>query len=113
MIKEILRRELVATGVFMDSEWKQYEEKIEIDFTSNQIFLENMKKDMFMKNIEAFANIKENIGETVSLATAVENTFSWSSDQLADELHKIEEEKQKPEYKAFYDRDTEGDSQAW
>ncbi len=112
MIKEILRRELVSTGVFMDSEWKKYEKKIEIDFTSNQIFLENMKTDMFLKNVEAFTNVKENVGETFSLQTAVENTFSWSSEQLEEELKKIETEKMNPSYKAFYERDPDGDGDA-
>ncbi len=114
LIKEILRRELVATGVFMDSEWKKYSEKIEIDFTSNQIFLENMEKDMFQKNTESFANIKEHIGQTVSLETAVAKTFSWSSEQLEEELDRIEKEKVNPKYKAFYDRDQEFDQgPAW
>ena len=114
LIKETLRRELVATGVFMDSEWKKYSDKIEITFTSSQIFLENMRKDLFMKNIEAFASVKENVGESISLSTAVKETFGWGSDQLEEELKLIEEEKMKPEFKAFYARDETLDSgPAW
>jgi len=115
LIKEILRRELVATGVFQDSEWKKYEEKIEISFTAESIFLENAKKEQWLKGVESFINIKENIGESISLQTAVENTFSWSTEQLAEELEKIEEEKMNPLFKAFYARDTEGDADggAW
>lgn len=110
LLKEILRRELVATGVFLDSEWKKYSEKISIQFTSDSIFLENMKNDMFLKAMDNFSGIKDNIGETISLQYAVENTFGWGSEQLTDELKKIEDEKSNPLFKAFYGRDEEGDN---
>ncbi len=114
LIKQILRRELVATGVFLDSEWKSYEQKIEIQFTAAAVFLENMKKDLFMKNIEAFAGIKENIGEVISLSTAVENTFGWSTEQLDAELEKIKQEQANRLYDNFYERDQELDGEsAW
>jgi hypothetical protein len=110
LIKEVLRRELVATGVFQDSEWKSYQDKIDIQFTADSIFLENMKKELFMQAIEGFENIRENIGTVISLETAVENTFGWSSEQLMDELKKIEEEKLNDAYGSFYDRDTDLDT---
>ena len=110
MIKELLRRQLVSTGVFKDSEWGVYEDKIQIAFTADSIFLENMQKEIFLKNLDAWVNIKENVGEIVSLETAVAKTFGWSSEQLADELKKIENEKTIAEYGAFYDRDSAGDA---
>lgn len=114
MIKEVLRRELVSTGVFLDKEWKKYSGKIDVEFTADSIFLENMRNDMFLKSMDNFSGIKDNIGETISLQYAVENTFGWGSEQLNDELKKIEEEKNNPLYKAFYTRDEEGDNdQPW
>jgi hypothetical protein len=102
LIKEVLRRELVSTGIFLDSEWKGYKDKIQINFTAKSIFLENMENQQFQQNVEAFTTIKEQIGSTISLATAVDKTFSWSSDQLDEELKKITEEKLNPLYKPFY-----------
>lgn len=110
LIKEILRRELVATGVFLDKEWKGYADKIDVQFTADSIFLENMRNDMFLKSMDNFSGIKDNIGETISLQYAVENTFGWGSEQLNDELKKIEEEKANPLFKAFYGRDEEQDN---
>ncbi len=112
LIKEIMRRELVATGIFKDAEWKGYQKKINVSFTAESIFLENMKKEQFMKNVESFIGIKENIGQTLSLTTAVENTFSWSTEQLADELQKIEDERKNPLFKGFYSRDEGQDQDA-
>lgn len=110
MIKEILRRQLVSKGVFKDSEWNVYEKKIEITFTADSIFLENMQKEIFLKNLEAWVTMKENVGEIISLETAIKKTFGWSTEQLNDELQKIEDEKDNITYKAFYDRDEEGDT---
>lgn len=110
LIKEILRRELVATGVFLDSEWKGFSDKISIEFTAESIFLENMKQEQFLKSMDNFSGIKDNIGETISLQFAVENTFGWGSEQLNDQLKLIEEEKDNSLYKVFYGRDEENDN---
>ena len=102
LLKEILRRELVATGVFKDSEWKKYEEKIKINFTAEVIFIDNMQKELFQKGLENFGNMKEEIGSTISLATAVKYAFGWGTEQLDEELGKIEEEKTNSKYSNFY-----------
>jgi hypothetical protein len=115
LIKEILRRQLVSTGVFTDQEWKGYEKKIELSFTAESVFLSNMNTQMFMGQMENFVNIKESIGQVISLETAVEKTFGWGTEQLREELEKIEEEKINPIFKSFYDRpeDEEGGGQQW
>jgi len=113
LIKEILRRQLVAKGIFLDKEWVDFNKKITIEFTNESIFLENMKKELFLKNIEAFASLKDNIGETISLQTAVRNTFGWSTDQLDNELELILKESNNPLYKSFYGRNEEADADPW
>lgn len=110
LIKETLRRELVAKGIFKDSEWKNYEEKININFTADSMFVTNMKRETFLKSIDVFQNMKDSIGEVISLQTAVREAFDWSTEQLTEELKQIEEEKLNPLFKAFYNRDEENDS---
>jgi isochorismate hydrolase len=102
MIKQVLRRQLVATGVFTDKEWRTYEKKIKINFTAESAFMETMKAQKFMDQIENFVNIKESIGEVISLESAVNSTLGWSSEQLREELEKIEKERTNPIYKSFY-----------
>ena len=110
LLKEILRRELIATGKINSEEWDNFKKKIKINFTAELMFVENTKGALFMKAIENFVQIKESIGETVSLQTAVENTFGWSTEQLEDELQKITDERQNPKFNAFYaSADTEGE----
>jgi hypothetical protein len=112
LVKEILRRHLVSKNIFTDSEWKTYEKKIEISFTQDSIFLENMKSQIFLRQMDNFAGVKESVGQTLSLETAVANTFGWSTEQLREELEKIEEERLNPLYKSFYNRDEAEDREA-
>lgn len=109
LIKEIMRRELVAIGTFTDKEWKGFEKKIQISFGNEAIFLENMKQELFLKSVDNFVGMKDIIGETVSLQTAINKTFGWSSEQLDTELELMLTERENPLYKAFYGRDEEGD----
>jgi len=114
LIKEIMRRQLVARGKMSDQEWKGFEKKIEIKFTNESIFLENMKKELFMKNAETFTGLLDQVGKVMSLETAVEYSFGWTTEQLQTELEKIAEESSNPLYKGFYGRDEAEDAEpAW
>ena len=113
LLQGILKRELIGTGVFTEQEWKNYEKKVKVRFTSDSIFLENMKNQMFLQAFENFNNIKEEIGKSVSLQTAVEFTFRWSSEQLREELEKIEEERTNPLYQIFYSKNDNDEDSRW
>lgn len=109
LIKEILRRQLIATGIMTDIEWKGFEKKIVVNFSNESIFLENMKASLFLKNVENFVGLKDIIGEAISLQTAISHTFGWSSEQLDNELKLMLQERENPLYAAFYGRDQEKD----
>lgn len=103
LFKGLLKREIISRNIMTESEWKKYERKIDIEFQSKSIFLENMQKDIFIKSIGNFQEIKAEIGVLISLETAVGVTFGWSNEQLAEEMNKIKSERNNPLYKAFYD----------
>jgi len=102
LMKRILMRELIYTGDITEQEWYQLEDDIEIDFSSKSLFLENMKRDLFLKGIGNFQDIKEDIGKIVSLETALKTTLGWSSEDISEELEKIRKEKANPLYNNFY-----------
>ena len=113
MIKEILKRELISTGVFTPEEYESYEEKIEISFQADALFLENMKKDMFLKSVDAFDNIKEHIGEVISLESALKHTMSWSDEEIEEEMGRIKKEKTDEKFSTFYAKKEEGSGKRW
>jgi hypothetical protein len=102
LFKELLKREIIITGVMTKDEWDKYKDKIDIQFASKSIFLENMAKDLFIKSIDNYTNFKDEVGVMISLETAVEKTFGWTNEQLQEELEKIKEERNNPLYQAFY-----------
>jgi hypothetical protein len=102
LFKELLKREIIVTGVMTKEEWNKYEDKIDIQFSSKSIFLENMDKDLFIKAIDNYTNFKDEVGVMVSLETALEKTFGWTNEQLQEELEKIKEERNNNLYQAFY-----------
>jgi len=108
MIKEILKKELIITGVMSEQEWYKYKDKIDIEFQSRSIFLENMKHDLFLKSVGNFQEIKDEVGVMVSLETAVNMTFGWTNEQLQEELEKIKGERNNPLYSSFYANQEDG-----
>jgi len=107
LLKDILKKEIIITGVMTESEWYKYQEKISIEFTSKSIFLENMSRDLFIKGIDNFQQIKEEVGVMVSLETAVHITLGWTNEQLLEELEKIKAETNNPLYNPFYSQQNE------
>ena len=105
MLKELLRLDIISKEIMSTEEWEKYHNKITISFASESIFLENMKRDVFMKGLENFQSIKEEIGTTISLQTAVAMTLNWSNVQLEEEMKKIQEEKNNILYKSFYEKE--------
>jgi hypothetical protein len=102
LIKELLKRQIIAKNIMSNEEWDKYNDKISIMFTSKSVFLENMVHDLFLKAFDNYSQIKENVSVMVSLETAVEKTFGWTNEQLQEELEKIKEERNHPLYQAFY-----------
>lgn len=102
LIKQILKRELIVTGVMSEKEWDKYKDKVTVDFSSRSIFLENMAKDLFIKSVGNWQEIKEEVGRVVSFETAVGITFGWSNEQLQEEMEKIKGETNNPLYGSFY-----------
>lgn len=102
MYKEILKREIISTGVMKESEWAKYKDKIKIEFTSKSIFLENMEKDLFIKSIDNWSQIKEEVGVIVSFEDAIATVFGRSNDQLKEQMEKIKGETNNSLYSPFY-----------
>jgi len=102
LFKELLKREIIITGVMTSDEWDKYKEKINIQFQSKSIFLENMDKDLFIKALDNYQNFKDEVGVVVSLETALQKTFGWTNEQVQEEMEKIREEQNNSLYRAFY-----------
>jgi hypothetical protein len=107
MFKEILKREIIATGVMSDMEWYKYEKKIKVSFASKSAYLDNMKAQTLMNAIGNFNDIKGDIGSLIPVTYVAETIFGWSTEEFEEHLKKIKEERNNPLYKAFYSANDE------
>ncbi len=105
LIKRILKRESIYSGDFTESEWDSISDDISIEFSSKSIFLENMKRDLFLKGIGNFEELKDHIGKVISLETALKTTLNWSGENIEEEMEKIKKEKNNPIFRNYYSSD--------
>jgi hypothetical protein len=113
LFKEILKREIIATGVMSEQEWYKYEEKISIQFASKSAYLDNMKAQVLMNAIGNYNDLKEDIGSLVPISYVAEVIFGWSTEEFEDKLKTIAEERNNPLYKAFYAANDENANTGW
>lgn len=105
LFKEILRREVVSTGVMSGKEWEDHEKNIKIVFKEDNSFIEKMELDNFTKKVEIYSSIQEQQGKLFSTKTILKEIFSMGDEEIKEEAERIEQEKSDPSYARFYSND--------
>ena len=100
--KEILKREVITTGVMTEAEWNDKEELIGISFVNENKFIEKMKLDNFMSKLEIYSTAQEYQGKLFSVEKILKDVFRVSDDEIEDEFKKIQQEEKDPKYAKFY-----------
>lgn len=108
LFKEILKREVVSTGIMTEPEWEDKEDQIEISFSNENKFIEKMKIVNLQEQIEAYATVKEYAGSLMSHQRAMKEVFKWTDEEILENLKEIAEEKKDEKFAGFYD-DPDGD----
>ena len=102
-LKEILKREVISTGIMTENEWKDKEESIEIVFTEENKFIEKMKLDAFMSKFDLIGNSRDFAGKFVSYSYLLKEVLKWNDEDIKDSLKEIQKEKTDPLMKTFYE----------
>jgi hypothetical protein len=108
LFKEILKREVVSSGIMSETEWNDKEDFIYISFSNENKFIEKMKLDNFMSKLDIYSTAQEYQGKLFSVNTILKDVFRFSDEQIEDEFKKISEEENDPLYGKFYNSDEEG-----
>jgi len=103
--KEILKRELIYTGVLTAEEYLEYEEKITLTFVNENSFIENMRLDMFSKKIDMLGNLADYSGKFFSYEKIFKDVFKYNDEEIKELLTSIQKEKKDPMYKSFYEEE--------
>lgn len=108
VFKELLKREVISTGIMKESEWNDKEDLIEITFINQSKFIEKMNLDAFMSKLDIYATAQDYNGKLFSVNTVLKDIFRFSDEEIEDELKKIQKEEKDPLYAKFYQSDEDG-----
>lgn len=104
MFKEILRREVIATGVMTLKEYNQNSQDIRVVFTSELMFLDKIKMHLFNEKINAFRDQMEYQGKIFSQKTQIKNIFNLTEEEIIQEMEEIKKEEKDPLFSHLYDQ---------
>lgn len=103
VIREILKRECIYSGVIKDiKEWESIEDDIEIFFTNDNAFIEKMQLENLIKRVEIFAGLQEQQGKIFPVEKTLKEVFRMSDDEIDENFKAIEKEKSDSRYSKFY-----------
>lgn len=102
LFKEILKREVISTGIMSEVEWDEREDSISVQFINENKFIEKMKLDNFMRALEIYQSAAEHQGKLFSVSRILSDIFRMSEEQIMDEFKEIQKEEKNPLFAKFY-----------
>lgn len=110
LFKEILKREVISTGIMNEAEWDDRESSISVQFVNENKFIEKMKLDNFMRAMEIYQSAAEHQGKLFSITKILSDIFHMSEEQIIDEFNAIKKEETNPLFAKFYGGTEDGES---
>lgn len=107
LLKEVLKREVISTGVVKPEEWDQVKEDIRVVFREDNKFIEKMELDNFTKKLDIYAQTQDYQGKLFSVETILKDVFKFSDEEIDEEFKKISKEEKDPKFKKFYTKEEE------
>ena len=105
LFKEILKREVISTGVMSTEEWNDKEDFISISFVNENKFIEKMDLDNFMTKLDIYATAQEYQGKLFSVDTILKKIFRYTDEEIVQEMKKIQKEEKDPNFAKFYQKE--------
>lgn len=102
---ELLKRQIVSTGIMNLDDFNSFREKIEIRFNSENLFIEKMKLSQFQQKLEMYSLVQEYSGKLFPVRKVLKEVFSMSDDEVEDNFKEIQKEQENPLFKNFYSVD--------
>lgn len=90
---ELLRRHMVAKGLFSNNEFEQYKKYIYVSWEKENNFLEKQALDIFKQRLDLYTQSKEYIGDIISKKYVLKNILNFSDEEIEQMKKEILEEK--------------------
>ena len=105
LFKEVLKREVVSTGIMTEKEWLENEMNINIQFVNENTFIEKMNIDTFNSKMDIYKNIVDEQGKIFPVRYILSKIFNMSDNEIDDNLNAIQKEKKDKRLEQFYTQD--------
>jgi hypothetical protein len=105
LFKEVLKREVISTGIMSSAEWDEKEEFIEISFSNENKFIEKMNLDNFMAKIDIYSTVSEYQGKLFPIEKILKDVFKMSDEEIKENFKQIQKEEKDPIFANFYNED--------
>lgn len=102
LFKDILRREVISTGIMTQEEWDTNSHYIRVVFTSELIYLDKIKMYLFTEKIGAFRDQMDYMGKIFSQKTQIKNIFNLTEEEIIEEMEEIKKELKDPLFSHLY-----------
>lgn len=102
MFTELLKRQVISTGIMRESDWNERSKDIKIEFTNENLYIEKMKLAILQSKVEIFQGMEGIGGKVYPWRELIEKIFGKNEAEIDEMLSKIDEEKRDPKLKAFY-----------
>lgn len=101
--KELLKREIISTGVLREKEWDQKENDIEIIFTNENLFIERMKLAQLQNKVSMWNDVKDCGGTVMSFKQFMMQIFGFTEQEIQDNMKLIKIELADPAFRKLYE----------
>ena len=108
IFKEVLKREIVSTGVMSETEWDEKEDLISIIFSNENKFIEKMKITNLLDQFDAYNTAQDFGGKIMSHEQLMKKIFRFSDEEIKENLDQIDKESKDAKFKQFYDTENSG-----
>lgn len=102
LFKELLKREIISTGVMSEKEWDEYKEKIRIVFSNENKFVEKMELDNFMVKLDIYSTASEYNGKLFDVKFILQKIFKMTEEEIDERIKAIAKEEKDPKFAKFY-----------
>lgn len=108
LFKEILKREVISSGIMSEAEWDEKEDFISISFANENKFIEKMKLDNFTAKIDIYATAQEYQGKLFPVQKILKDIFKMTDEDIEENFKTIQEEEKNPLFGKFYSEEDGG-----